>query len=208
MDVINALRDRGLWPGKEHHDDLGIGWHPEAWGRPVKVYDYVNEHGEIVYQLVRFEPKAFYPRRPDGNGGWKWNLDGTRRMLYQLPRVIAAPIVFVTEGERDAETLREWGFVGTTNVFGCNAWRPEYNECLRGKEVIIIPDYDAPGFARGREIGRSLVGIASRVVVLTELTFRDPAHKDITDWFEEGHSELELVSIVERDLPEDSNTAQ
>jgi hypothetical protein len=40
----------------------------------VATYDYLNESGKLLFQSVRFDPKSFSHRRPDGNGGWKWNL--------------------------------------------------------------------------------------------------------------------------------------
>jgi hypothetical protein len=68
---------------------------------------------------------------------------------------------------------REWGFVATTNAGGANGWQPEFNEYFRGREVIIIPDYDEAGFARAQLIARGLLGIAARICVVIELTFRD-----------------------------------
>jgi hypothetical protein len=69
---------------------------------------------------------------------------------------------------------------------------PSYTEFLRGREAILIPDSDVPGKARVLTIVRALVGVASRVVVL-ELE----GAKDISDWFDRGHSELELIAQVE-----------
>src|SRR5215469_16820431 len=50
--------------------------------RIVAEYDYCDERGELLFQVVRFEPKDFRQRRPDGSGGWTWKLDNTRRILY------------------------------------------------------------------------------------------------------------------------------
>ena len=49
-------------------------------------YDYVDEQGDLLFQVVRFHPKGFKQRRPGARGGWVWNLRGTRRVLYRLPR--------------------------------------------------------------------------------------------------------------------------
>lgn len=43
-------------------------------------------------------------------------------LLYHLREVIESPIVLVTEGEKDVETLRDHGFVATTNAGGANAF--------------------------------------------------------------------------------------
>lgn len=185
-DVIAALKGRGLWPDAEQRE------HPPEWGRIVRTYGYTDEDGKLLYQVCRFEPKTFRPRRPDGMGGWKWGYGNVRRVLYHLPEVLEAPICFIVEGEKDAETLRDWGFVATTNSGGANGWRPEFNEFFRGREVVLIPDDDEPGIRRVCTIARGLLGIAARIVIL-EL---DGAH-DVSDWFEKGHREVELIFMLE-----------
>lgn len=180
--VIGALKARGLWP--EHERRQG--------GLIVATYDYTDEHGNLLYQVVRYQPKDFKQRRPDGCGGWIWR-KGARQVLYRLPEVLEAPIVFVVEGERDVETLRSQGFVATTNAGGAKApWLQDFTESLGGREVILIPYNDAPGRARVLTIARALLGKAARLVVL-ELE----GGKDITDWFARGHSETELIALVE-----------
>src|ERR1035437_6518634 len=83
-------------------------------------YGYTDERGELLYQIVRFEPKGFSQRYPDGNGGWAWKKH-PRQVLYHLPEVLESPIIFLPEGEKDCETLREGGFVATTNAGGAQA---------------------------------------------------------------------------------------
>src|SRR5215471_19110752 len=50
----------------------------------VAEYDYRDEKGELLFQVVRYQPKDFRQRRPDGSGGWIWKLNGTRRVLSRL----------------------------------------------------------------------------------------------------------------------------
>jgi putative DNA primase/helicase len=153
---------------------------------------YTDDHGELLYQTVRFEPKDFKQRRPGPSGEWIWK-KGPRQVLYRLPEILEAPIVFVVEGEKDVETLRSQGFVATTNAGGASApWLPAFTDSLRGREVILIPDNDPPGRARVVTIARALLGTAARLIVL-ELE----GGKDVTDWFDRGHSELELIARVE-----------
>src|SRR5687767_9716487 len=92
--------------------------------RIVKEYDYTDAGGRTLYQVVRFEPKDFRQRRPDGRDGWIWDLEGVPRVLYRLPEVLAlekGSTVWLVEGEKDVETLREHGLVATTNAQGANA---------------------------------------------------------------------------------------
>src|SRR5690606_9725447 len=92
-------------------------------GEISATYDYVDEGGELLFQVVRKRnPKAFLQRTPDGAGGWIWKTKGVRKPLFRLPKVLeassAGKVVFVTEGEKDAEALERLGFVATTNPGG------------------------------------------------------------------------------------------
>lgn len=183
--VIAALKARGLWPERPRKPSRQI----------IVTYDYKDECGNLLYQVVRTEPKGFFQRRPDGKGGWV-NRKSPRQVLYRMPEVVEAPIVFIVEGEKDAETLRDLGFVATTNAGGAGArWLPEFTEALAGREVIVIPDNDQPGRDRAARIARALIGRVTRLVIL-ELE----GAKDVTDWIEKGHGEFELIKLVERGL--------
>ena len=186
--VISALRARGLWPGGEQRDSSS------DWGDLVATYDYLDERGALAYQVCRFEKwtpqgreKKFPPRRPDGRGGWRWG-HGDRWLLYRLPELLENPIVFVPEGEKDVESLRSFGFSATTNPGGADGWRPEFNQYFSGRDVIILPDNDPPGWTRALTIARGLLSFAATVRIL-ELK----GAKDVSEWFEQGHSELELI---------------
>ena len=105
------------------------------------------------------------------------------------------PIIFVVEGERDAETLREYGFVVTTNAGGANApWLPQFTDALREREVILIPDNDHAGRQRVLRIARALKGNVLRRIILT---LEGPGIKDVSDWFSAGHSEVELIYMLD-----------
>lgn len=137
----------------------------------VATYDYRDEDGALLYQCVRYEPKDFRQRRPDGNGGWIWNIKGVRRVLYRLPELLASDpdeTVWIVEGEKDVESLRALGLIATCNVFGASKanhngggkWRSEYNEYFRGRRVVIIPDNDESGQKHACNIATHLQGIA------------------------------------------------
>jgi putative DNA primase/helicase len=77
--------------------------------RIVAAYDYRDAEGKLLFQVVRFQPKGFRQRHPDGKGGWVWNLNGAPRVLYRLPELLAADPsawVFVPEGEKDTDNRR------------------------------------------------------------------------------------------------------
>ena len=191
-DVIEALKGRGLWS----MEPPARTWvtQRQPLGPVVCAYDYTDEHGELLYQVTRhFPPKDFRQRYPDGRGGWIWRKH-PHQVLYHLREVLEAPIIFIVEGERDVETLRDWGFAATTNAGGAKApWLPEFTAALSGREVILIPDNDEPGRRRVLTIARALLGKVARLVVL-EL---EGGAKDVTEWFERGHNELELIAQLD-----------
>jgi putative DNA primase/helicase len=88
--------------------------------RIITSYDYRDEKGALLYQALRYDPKGFSQRRPEGNG-WAYKLNGVRRVPYRLLDIIGAgagALVFVVEGEKDAGRLAGFGFVATTNAGG------------------------------------------------------------------------------------------
>src|SRR5262249_46369177 len=137
---------------------------PSANNRPkiVATYNYTDEASKLLYQSVRYEPKGFRQRRPDGKGGWVWNLQGVRFVPYRLPELLAADPdrpVFCVEGERDADNLAAIGAVATTNAMGANKWRADYNQFFRSRHVVILPDNDQVGREHARQVAGHLEGM-------------------------------------------------
>jgi hypothetical protein len=70
--VIASLKNRRLWPEHERQSDV-----IEA------VYDYSDERGELLYQIVRKPGKKFLQRYPNSAGGWIWKKH-PRQFMYCL----------------------------------------------------------------------------------------------------------------------------
>jgi putative DNA primase/helicase len=151
----------------------------------VRAYDYRDEFGTLLYQVLRYDPKDFKQRCPNGHGGWLWSLKGVRRVPYRLPELLAAPKdrpVYLVEGEKDADTLAEFGLVATTLAGGANTtWTKELAEPLAGRTVILVPDNDDPGRAYMRWAADSLKAVGAEVGWL-ELPGL-PEKGDVSDWF-------------------------
>lgn len=156
----------------------------------VARYPYHDERGVLLYQTERLEwvgadgvrRKRFRQRRPDGKGGWVYDLADVRRVLYRLPELMAADparsVLVVVEGEKDCEAARQLGLVATTNVCGARSpWLDEYSEQLSGRHVVIIPDADAPGRRHAAEAAGSLMMHDAASVRIAGL----PA-KDLSDY--------------------------
>lgn len=197
--------------GEEILPALGLTW-PDLFDNPhragdrlprrvVGEYRYTDENGELLFVKVRYEPKDFAVRRPDGNGGWIYKLGSVRRVLYRLPEVLAAVRdgrrVFLVEGEKDADRLASIGHVATCNFDGAAKegqrakWRGDYGDLLRGAVVDIIADRDRAGEAHARAAAADLAGKATSVRLLQSATTRE--HDDVSDHLDAG---LRLDDLV------------
>lgn len=132
-------------------------------------YDYNDEHGTLLFQVVRRSDKSFRQRRPDGQGGWIYKLEDTRRVIYHLSAVLEGiangETVYICEGEKDVEALERAGEIATCNPGGAGKWKPEYTDSVRNAtQVVIVADNDDPGLAHARAIQQSLNGTPNRIV--------------------------------------------
>jgi DNA primase len=160
----------------------------------VAEYDYTDETGRRLYQVVRYSPKDFRVRRPTERG-WDWCLTGLERVLYRLhvlSKLKPGQTIYYVEGEKDVESLEKHGLVATTHAGGAGSFRAELLDRLpNGCRIVVVPDRDEPGmalmrkvFAAGRDRGHD-VGF----LLL-------PEHKDITEWFEAGKTWEEAAKHV------------
>jgi 5S rRNA maturation endonuclease (ribonuclease M5) len=167
----------------------------------VAEYDYRDHDGKLLFQVVRLSPKSFRKRRPNGNGGWTWNTADTEKVLYRLPELLAAPLatVYVVEGEKDVEALRQYLLVATCNpggaeTTGASKWTAAMSDSLRGRDVVVLPDNDEAGEKHAANIANSLKGKAKsvRIVRLPNL----PDKGDVSDWLAAGGTVEELERLA------------
>lgn len=180
---------------------IGISRTSQAQAQNIKeIYNYQDENGNLLYQVIRYEPKSFKQRRPNGNG-WAWNINGIEPVLYHLPEIIEdikqGKVIYIVEGEKDADRLRKEGLAATTISGGASQkWKPQYTFTLRGATVRIIPDNDEAGLSFVRRIATQLFGWAKSVKILSLPGLKG---NDVSDWLDEGHTtrELELLDAPE-----------
>jgi hypothetical protein len=174
--------------------------------KQLAIYDYTDESGYPLFQVLKYQKpdgsKTFRQRKPDGKGGWEWKLGRIPRVLYNLQEVSKAirdgRTIFVVEGEKDVETIRNHGMVATCNPGGActkdESWKAEWVDALAGARVVILPDNDDPGEVHGQIVLRRLYGKA-RTVRIVHLPGLDIG-EDVSNWIEKGHTAYDLQQAV------------
>lgn len=159
---------------------------------PEAVYDYVDEQGGLLFQVLRQPGKKFVQRGAKHNNafkfawqddgwkapdGWTYNLDGVRRVVYRLPQVIEAirsgKPVYIVEGEKDADNLSAAGVAATCNPGGALKWHHRYNPVFRYADVVIVADRDEVGQQHAKAVRDALKGIAGSVRVVEAAKGKD-----------------------------------
>ena len=163
--------------------------HKEPKSKAVATYSYEDRDGTLLYQVLRYEPKTFRQRRPNGKS-WIWRLED-RRVVYRWPELCRFPdaTIFVAEGEKDANRLWSVDLCGTTVAAG--KWTDECVQALAGRDIIVLQDNDDAGRKKAHEGAKLLHGVANtvRVVLLPGL----PQGGDVSDWLDMGHGKEELI---------------
>jgi replicative DNA helicase len=160
-------------------------------------YDYRNEAGVLKYQVVRFEPKHFSQRRPDGEGKWIWDLDKVPRLLYKLPELLnpSQEPVFIVEGEKDVDNLTKINAIATTNSGGATKWEKSFNKYFEGRDVIIIADKDDIGYDHAEIVSKEIYRSA-KTVKIVQLDV-----KDVSVYLEEGNTLDDLLYLCREIAP-------
>jgi hypothetical protein len=164
------------------------------------VYPYAGPERQFKFAVIRMDfedghkvPMPAYWRVDGRKSGWDMGRPPGRLILYRLWGLADAGRVFVTEGEKAAQSVIDVGLTATTSAFGAGSpgltdWSP-----LAGKEVIIFPDADEEGRRYARKVVNLLAEVfpapVVRIVPLDLLWRTDypiPDGGDFADWIDEG----------------------
>jgi len=179
----------------------------------TKTYPYYSESGKLLFEVVRYEPKNFLQRRPDGKGGWVWKGISRYYALYNLPEIARAEPraawIVIVEGEKDADRLNTRAYyhspsspelLATTYPSGAGKWRQKYNEHLAGHKVAILPDNDDPGKKAAEIIAQSLSTHKEPPDVIKVVELPDlPVKGDVSDWLDKGNTIDDLLGLIEEE---------
>ncbi len=204
-DTATILKALGYTKENGEPDWSALFLHELIGGRRcIAKYDYIDEHGRLLYQKLRFEPKTFSLRQPTPQGDWYPMLSpGLRRVVYHLDEIQGQPVVFIPEGEKDVDRLRSIGLIATCNDSGAskNSQRPKWMAAHSSQlkeagveSIVVLADNDDAGRAHAASVAQSCTaaGMQAKVIHLAGLT----EHGDVSDWLDRGHTRHELETIV------------
>ena len=164
------------------------------------VYRYEDKDGNHVMDVVRFKPKDFRPRRPDGRN----TLEGITRVPYRLPQMLEAikdkKTVLLVEGEKDCDNLAGIGLVATTFPGGAGKWRDEYLKWFEDANVACVPDNDHAG-RKGMNIIASKITKVAKSVLWLELT-DIPEKGDLSDWLNIPDNDKNAFELLVSNAPQ------
>jgi putative DNA primase/helicase len=148
----------------------------DRWFSPVKRWTYLDASGRELFHVCRYDlpegGKDVIPWRwlgeRIGQGAWP-----DERPLYGLPWLVEHPTlpVLVVEGEKCAEHAQQalgedWCVVtwqGGTGAVAKTDWSP-----LRGRNVVLWPDADEPGYKAMEAITKEAAAGSLRLVHIPE----------------------------------------
>ena len=164
------------------------------------VYRYEDKDGNHVMDVVRFKPKDFRPRRPDGRN----TLEGITRVPYRLPQMLEAikdkKTVLLVEGEKDCDNLAGIGLVATTFPGGAGKWRDEYLKWFEDANVACVPDNDHAG-RKGMNIIASKITKVAKSVLWLGLT-DIPEKGDLSDWLNIPDNDKNAFELLVSNAPQ------
>jgi hypothetical protein len=163
----------------------------------VVTYRYEDKDGGHVMDVVRFDPKDFRPRRPDG----RYTLEGVTRVPYRLPETLKTikenRTVLLVEGEKDCDNLAQLGLTATTFPGGAGKWRDDYLQWFKGASIACLPDNDNAGREGMNLLASKISQVASSIRWLNIPGI--PEKGDISDWIKIEGNELDKFKTMVRD---------
>lgn len=179
----------------------------------VCAYDYRDEFGTLRFQKLRYrylEPeKAGRPKTfRYWHGAWG-KPDGADRLVYRLPELLDAirggeRVLYIVEGEKDADTAARWGMYATSNHQAAGpgnkvtaeqaAWFQGYSG-----QVRIVVDKDTSGYTLAWRWRTQLVKHAG--IQPEQIRFyKARTGKDLTEHLEAGRALAGLRTVDEAEV--------
>jgi 5S rRNA maturation endonuclease (ribonuclease M5) len=161
----------------------------DANGAPhTRVRKYIDETGKKQFPQAGWDGKRWINGKPAGP-----------KIPYNLPALAAAPpgtIIYIAEGEKDADALAKIGLTATTASEGAKApWAPELTPYFKDRRVAILVDADKDGRAHGQKVARALDTVAKSIKVVDLYPERSDG-SDVSDWLKADAVGVKLLNAV------------
>jgi putative DNA primase/helicase len=157
---------------------------PNGSRKTVATYEFRDPaSGEARYRKERVESadgtKSFF-FKPAGRNGCEPLLYGAER----LADVTSEQPVFIVEGEKKVDRLRELGAAAVSGDSGSSSkWLPAHADLLRGLAIILWPDSDEPGEKYAARAAGCLRNSAASLKVVRPFGPPNGAKgRDVCDW--------------------------
>ena len=176
-----------------------IGRPPERYeDRDIQAtYDYTDENGNLLYQVVRKVGKKFAQRRKVESGKWVWSIAKVTPVPFKLPELTGSwdGVIAVAEGEKDVISLMRAGWTATCNNGGAGNFKEALAPWFAGKHIAIFPDNDEPGRKHAESVAKILHPVAAsiKIVELQGL----PLKGDVSDFLATGKTGDDLYALYE-----------
>ena len=180
-----------------------------------KMHIYKDEEGKPLFSKNRYKAKDPNTKNQktfttkaliETENSYKFDsFKDVRKVPYNLPGVKKAilenKVIYITEGEKDCETLFMYGFTSATTFYNSKSWEDSYTEIFKGSnsKIVFVGDTGAAGESFKKLVWEKLGPHCSsfRVVELPNIEkIGDGKNKDVTDWFEAGHTKEELLNAI------------
>ena len=172
---------------------------PDAGRKHVATYEFRDPtSGEVRYQKERIEcasgTKSFF-FKPAGRNGSGPLLYGAER----LADLASLQPVFVVEGEKKVDRLRELGVIAVSGDSGSSSkWLPAHADLLRGLPIILWPDSDEPGEKYAARAADCLRNSAASLRVVRPFGPPNGAKgRDVCDWTGNAENLATLAASAE-----------
>jgi Protein of unknown function (DUF3631) len=168
---------------------------------PLAEYVYRDANGEpylLVKKYLDTNGKKQFPQFHWDGKQWLEGKPAGPKIPYNLPQMIAAPaaVIYVCEGEKDADALANACLVATTASEGAGAkWPPELTPYFKDRRVVILPDADEPGRKHAHKVAKALYEVANSIKIVDLAPGRGDGH-DVSDWLKHDAVGAKLFAAV------------
>lgn len=168
----------------------------QRMGPATATWPYHDAEGREVGIVGRWETeggKTIRPFSEQADGGWTCSAMPEPRPLFRLPEVLKATgRIWICEGEKSADALRQIGLTATTSSGGAHAARKSDWSVLAGREVLLWPDHDQSG----QKYADDVLQILGKLDPLPTVRRINPADlhlaeaEDAADWIDRHDAQM------------------